>query len=292
MNISQIPGGLDYGRHSSPLHIKAHFERISGFQSMPGNHFHHEYEIYYLFSGDRRYFIKDRTYIVQPGDLVLIRSNEVHKTSDNRMPDHERIVIYYEPVFFETYPEEYKTMLLSVFAQDYPLLRLKLQDRLRAEELLLSLLQELLEKPPGFEMHIHNMASEVLLLAARASLKRGAVPPDEEVRPTQRKITEIVRFINSQYMNPLDLEGLSAQFYISKSHLSRLFKETTGFYLTEYINITRIKEAQRLLRESRLSITEVAEQAGYDNFSHFGKMFKKLTGVSPRHYRSLAQSSR
>ncbi|MDF2922199.1 MAG: AraC family transcriptional regulator [Paenibacillaceae bacterium] len=290
MNISQIPVNLSYGKDSCPLHIKAEFDRKTGFHSMPTNHFHSEYEIYYLFSGDRKYFIKERSYIVQPGDLVMISSNDVHKTSDNRVPNHERIVLYYEPVFFEAYPDEYKAMLLSVFTQDYPLLRLNLQERLRVEELLLSLLSELAEKPPGYGMHIHHMASEVLLLAARALLKRDVTVPPDEPSPMQRKITDIVRYINSHYMNPLDLDGLSAQFYISKSHLSRVFKDTTGFGFTEYVNITRIKEAQRLLRESNLSITEVSDQTGFDNFSHFGKIFKKLTGLPPRHYRSLDRS--
>jgi transcriptional regulator GlxA family with amidase domain len=49
--------------------------------------------------------------------------------------------------------------------------------------------------------------------------------------------------------------------------------------------MVRIREAQRLLRETELSITEIAERVGFDNYSHFGKMFKRITSVAPRDYR-------
>jgi transcriptional regulator GlxA family with amidase domain len=54
--------------------------------------------------------------------------------------------------------------------------------------------------------------------------------------------------------------------------------------------LTRVKEAQRLLRESELTVSAVAERVGFDNFSHFGKTFKKISSVSPREYRkSMSQ---
>lgn len=287
MDITSIPSHLNYGKGSNPLPIQVEFDRRSNFYSMATNHFHSEYEIYYLFSGERNYFIKDRPYHILPGDLVLIGTNEVHKTSYvDGFANHERVVVYYEPEYFSASSEEYRELLLSVFSQGYPLLRLNLQERLQVEGLLLSMLKELVEQPPGYGLHVRHMAGELLLFAARAVQRRDAIPA-EEPTPMEQKMTDIVRFINAHYQEPLDLDGLSARFYISKSHLSRVFKETTGFGFTEYVNITRIREAQRLLRETELSITEVSDQTGFDNFSHFGKMFKRLTGMAPRDYRSL-----
>lgn len=286
MSLTQIPDTLSYGKKNSEQLVQIEFNRISKVFSMATNHFHSEYEIYYLFSGDRFYFIKDRSYNIQPGDLVLIASDEVHKTSFNTLPYHERIVVYYKPEYFEGVPEEHRDLLLSVFQQEYPVLRLNLQERLQVEGMLISLLQELTDKPPGFPLHIGHMASELLLVTARALMKRETVPR-EEPTPMQQKMTDIVRYINSHYGEPLDLDALSARFYISKSHLSRVFKETTGFGFSEYVNLTRIKEAQRLLRESEWSITEISAATGFDNFSHFGKTFKKLAGVSPRQYRNM-----
>lgn len=290
MSITQIPDTLSLGKGDSPQMIQIEFNRISGFSSMATNHFHSEYEIYYLFSGDRYYFIKDRSYNIQPGDLVLIGSDQVHKTSFNMLPYHERIVVYYRPDYFDSISGEDRELLLSVFQQDYPLLRLNLQERLTVEEMLLSLLQELTEKPPGYKLHITHMASELLLFTARALMKREAVPA-EEPTPMQQKMTDIVRYINAHFGEPLDLDLLSSRFFISKSHLSRLFKDTTGFGFSEYVNLTRIKEAQRMLRDTRLSVTDISAATGFDNFSHFGKTFKKLAGASPRQYRIMHQKN-
>jgi AraC-like DNA-binding protein len=286
MDLSQLPASLSFGKGAKPEIIQIEFDRRSGFYAMATNHFHSQYELYYLFSGNRNYFIKDRSYTINPGDLVLIGSDEVHKTSDNGIPNHERIVFYFEPAYFDSFTGEDRRLLLSVFSQAYPLLRLNLQERLQVEELLLSLLGELAEEPPGFRIRIHLLASELLLFTARTLSKRDDIPA-EEPGPMQRKMTDIVRHINAHYGEPLDLDGLAARFFISKSHLSRVFKEATGFGFAEYVSLTRIKEAQRLLRDTSASVTDISAATGFDNFSHFGKTFKKATGLSPRQYRLI-----
>ncbi|MDO3411855.1 AraC family transcriptional regulator [Saccharibacillus sp. CPCC 101409] len=285
MPLRQLPDRLQFGEPKDVL--RAEFDRRTGHYSMTENHYHRNYELYYLFSGERNYFIKDSAYRVLAGDLVLIDSNAVHKTSDLGIPDHERVVFYFEPRYFDEYTESERELLLAPFTRDQPLMRLNLQERHRAEELLHSLLAELRDRPPGYRLHIRHMAGELLLLAARHSGERTERTPRDEPTPVQRKVSEVVRHINGHFAEPLELGGLARRFYISRSHLSRTFKEVTGFGFAEYINITRIKEAQRLLRETPYSVTRVSELSGFDNFSHFGKMFKRLSGLAPREYRKL-----
>ncbi|GGO07540.1 AraC family transcriptional regulator [Saccharibacillus kuerlensis] len=286
MTLQQIPNVLNYENE----HLRMEFDRRSGHYSMKENHYHRDYELYYLFSGERRYFIKDSVYRIHAGDLVLIDSNELHKSGDSGVPDHERVVLYFAPEYFREYSLEERELLLTPFTQSSPLIRPNLQERMRAEELLCSLLAELHERPPGYRLHVRHMAGELLLLAARCFQRRSssALP---EPTPVQRKISEVVRHINANYDEPLELDELAKRFYISRSHLSRVFKDVTGFRFAEYVNITRVKEAQRLLRETSHSVTNVSELAGFDNFSHFGKMFKRLSGMSPRTYRKLNHSA-
>lgn len=288
MSIQQLPAAISYGHPLRPLRVD--FNKRTGHFTMDTNHYHPAYEIYYLFSGERNYFIKDRTYPVHPGDLVLIDTAAVHKTSpsDTGAQDHERAVLYFEPAYFDAFPTEERELLLSAFKERYPLLRLNLQERLQVEELLRSMLIEIHEQPPGYELHVRHMAGELLLFAARQTLKREVVP-DDDPSPVQKKMTDIVRHINVHYGEPLDLDALSQQFYISRSHLSRVFKEVTGFSFTEYVTTTRVKEAERLLRETDTGITRISELTGFENFSHFGKVFKKLTGQSPRDYRKSSK---
>lgn len=291
MELSRLPVSLHFGKTPNPRPVQVEFDRRSQSYTMTANHFHSEYELYYLFNGERYYFIKDRTYTILAGDLVMIDSEEVHKTANRNTPNHDRLVLYYQPALFAALPEEERELLLSVFRRDYPVLRLNLQERLMAEELLLSLLEEVAEQPPGYSLRVEHLAVEFLLLTARILLKKETVAA-EAPSPSQLKLTEIVRHINTHYSEPLDLEGLAARFFISKSHLSRTFKEFTGFGFSEYLILTRIKEAQQMLRGSTKTITEISEASGFDNFSHFGKTFKKATGMSPRQYRAIHQNNK
>ncbi|CAM3230092.1 AraC family transcriptional regulator [Paenibacillus lupini] len=284
MTIQSLPDILRYGSISEPLWIE--FDRRIGYHSMDTTHYHRSFEFFYLYSGERKFFIRDSVYPIQSGDLILVNSNFVHRTSELSQPNHERVVLHFDLPFFDGLSREETELLQSPFLDGYPIVRLNLQERLHLETLFESLLRELNDRPPGYQLHIRNMATELLLLTARHMQKRKALP-NVEVTPVQRKVTDIIRHINQQFREPLHLDDLAKQFYISKGHLSRVFKEVTGFGFSQYINITRIKEAEHLLRETDLSITEISEQCGFENFSHFGKVFKELSGLSPRAYRKL-----
>lgn len=282
MNLASFPDILRFGHKNDPLYLE--FDRRRGHHSMATDHYHREYELYYLFSGQRNYFIKEDVYQVQSGDLVFIDSHAVHKTSDSGAPHHERIVLYFAPSYFDELTTEERALLLSPFLLEFPLLRLNFQEQQQIEGLFATLLTELNEQQPGYRLRITQLAGEILLYTARSLLKRESVQ-EQESSSVQRKVSDIVRYVNLHFGEPLELEELSLRFYISKSYLSRMFKQVTGFGFAEYVNLTRVKEAERLLRETNYSITHVSELSGFDNFSHFGKMFKRLTGVTPREYR-------
>ena len=71
------PFSADFHDPSDLLHIE--YDRRIGYFSMTDDHLHDHYELYYLLSGERIYFIKDRTYRVKAGDLVFVDRNTVHK---------------------------------------------------------------------------------------------------------------------------------------------------------------------------------------------------------------------
>ncbi|SFD52318.1 AraC-type DNA-binding protein [Paenibacillus catalpae] len=286
MTMPSLPGKLLYGSISEPLWIE--YDRRIGYHSMDNTHYHRAYELFYLYNGERNFFIGDSVYHVRAGDLVLIDSNVVHKTSELDKPNHERAVLHYDHAFFAGLIREETELLLAPFGADHPIVKLNLQEQMHVESLLASLLSELSESPPGYRLHIRNMAIELLLFTARHTQKRKQLP-SVELTPVQRKVTDIIRHINQHFREPLHLDDLAKQFYISKGHLCRVFKEVTGFGFSQYINTTRIKEAEHLLRETDLSITQVSERCGFENFSHFGKVFKELSGLSPRAYRKLVQ---
>ncbi|WP_334137566.1 helix-turn-helix transcriptional regulator, partial [Muricomes intestini] len=67
---------------------------------------------------------------------------------------------------------------------------------------------------------------------------------------------------------------------------SQLFKKSMNVGVSEYINMQKIEESKKLLGETTLKIYEISERLGYESSFYFSKVFKKITGMSPKEYRS------
>ncbi|MOA45630.1 Bifunctional transcriptional activator/DNA repair enzyme AdaA [compost metagenome] len=103
------------------------------------------------------------------------------------------------------------------------------------------------------------------------------------------RMSEIVQFINSHYTEELSLHLLADKFYVSPYYLSRFFKEATGFTFVEYLNSVRIKEAKKLLLRSSMKVNLIAKHTGFGSVTHFGRVFKQITGHTPLYYRKGKQ---
>ena len=105
----------------------------------------------------------------------------------------------------------------------------------------------------------------------------------EPVNPTIVK--QMVNEIKERYTENITLAALAEKYGFSVGYVSSLLKEELGLSFSEYITAKRIQRAKELLADSRLSVDMVAEQAGYNDYFYFTKVFKKVVGISPSKYR-------
>lgn len=246
-------------------------------------HNHETYEMYYLLSGEREYFIKDRNYHIQKGNLVLIDRNDIHRSIDRKDLSRDGIIIAFNRQFLEAHFDSIQE-LLDVFTET-KMIPIPLGDQSFIETLLTKMLREHDKKEYGYLAYIKVLLMELLLWLKRKNDLDQQIEP-KHVTPLHEKISDIAKYINSNYMEELTLKLLSKTFYISPFHLSRVFKEVTGFTFIEYIHNVRTLEAQKLLRYSEYNITEIAQMVGFDSSTHFGRVFKEQTGSSPTKYRA------
>ncbi|MEK8130577.1 response regulator [Paenibacillus filicis] len=94
-------------------------------------------------------------------------------------------------------------------------------------------------------------------------------------------IAAIQAYIDKHYGEPISLETIAQQFFVSKEHLSRLFKASAGENLTDYLHRRRMERARELIVEQGYSIKHVAELTGYADLTYFYRVFKKHFGITP-----------
>ncbi|NDL68341.1 helix-turn-helix domain-containing protein [Anaerotalea alkaliphila] len=91
--------------------------------------------------------------------------------------------------------------------------------------------------------------------------------------------------IKQYYMNKLTLEEVAAYVHFSTAYFSKIFSDEVGMSFSKYLNRIRITNSQLLLKSTDMNIAEVAGATGFHDQSHFTKMFKTVTGMSPKQYR-------
>ena len=104
------------------------------------------------------------------------------------------------------------------------------------------------------------------------------------------RVAPILDYIRDNLAEPLSLDQIASQFYISKHYLCRIFKSATGFSVMEYIIYSRVLRARQLLQEG-VSVQQAGEMSGFSDNSHFIRTFGHLTGVTPGKYAKEYQAS-
>jgi len=102
---------------------------------------------------------------------------------------------------------------------------------------------------------------------------------------TEDKILKVQRYIDKHFQEPLKMDELAKQFYISSCYLSHKFKELTGLSPKQYLMSVRLKNASVLLLNTDMTVSEIADSVGFPDHSNFIKSFKKIYHVLPKDFR-------
>ncbi len=152
---------------------------------------------------------------------------------------------------------------------------------------------ELAAAEPGSQALAGAYALEFVIIAGRLAARVAARHPimhgdaGSWIEPDGVwSIGDAIRYIELNYAHRFNLEWFVARCAMNVTDFSRRFKERAGCPLFEFINRQRVARACALLKSSDLSIIDIAEAVGYNNLSFFNRYFLRITGLSPRAYRS------
>ncbi len=282
-------------------HIAITRIRRESYFEMKREHYHSYYEFYYLLSGSRKFFLNNKIFHINSGDLVAIPKGEIHRTTFISEGIHERIALCFsdeavrpllqdigEPAFKECF-RQYR---ISVPANRREYLE-ALFERLLAE----IYLQESGENDELSAALCRRYCEEIILFVIRC--QRHAAPERagamlETVLEKQERaeqpdigIESAALYMSRHYYENITLKQMAEFCGMSESHFSKRFKKGTGFGFKEYLNEVRMRNACGLLVHTGKSVTEIASLCGFMDSNYFGDAFKKKKGMSPRQYRKI-----
>ncbi len=248
-------------------------------------HHHDFYEIYFLISGDVTYTIESRQYRVRPGDLLLISPRELHQICIRpEMSAYERFVLWVDPQLLSKYSTSLSDLTRNLDPNgpiEGNLLRMGPEEHAGLHHLFRQLWQECESDAYGSDLLKDSLLIQLLVTINRLADK--GVGQYEEVTQSSRAVSQVVEYINQHYHEPLSLDLLAEQVFVSKYHLSHEFNRQVGTSVYRYIQKKRLLIArQKLAQGSRPN--EVYLSCGFGDYAGFYRAFKSEYGVSPREY--------
>lgn len=242
----------------------------------PASHFHEEYEILISLTNDGKFFVREHGYPLRFGTMFVLPPFEIHRCFCKGAQNYERYTIHF-PAELLRQMSTPSVNMEKVFGSVLHICQVP--DELLMN-MILTLSGLLKEKTGEFGEEIERkiQLEKALLLAARLIESQ-----DEVVHPcieSDGRVGEVLQYIHANYANDITLEKMANDLFISKSRLSQIFKDATGFSIGSYIIVYRIKRACSLL-QSGMSVQESGERVGFHNGTHFIRAFKRHMGCSP-----------
>lgn len=271
----------DFG---SSIFVKSHKSQLENDDTRFW-HFHPELELVYVNKGQGKRHIGNHLSYFNNSQLLLLGSNLPHNGFTDRLTQRgTETLVQFKPDFlgenFFEVPE------MQAVSQLFERAKKGLLFRIPTKELVGPKILKL-ENIKGFHrialfLEILNDLAEAedyeLLNADGFSFE--AEPQDSE------KIDKVYKYVNANFTNHISLDAIAEVVSMTVPAFCRYFKRVTNKTFTELVNEYRIVHATKLLSESKLSITDICFECGFNNFSHFNKLFKKFTGKSASKYRS------
>lgn len=246
----------------------------------PQLHSHKVYEIYFLLSGQRRYFIDCRTYDVQAGDIVLIPPHTAHQTlkipHTSAQDSHERYLLCPEEVHI---PEELK----ACFQRHH--YRLSPEDSVFIREELEAVRDELDRADDyGFAMYKACLTRILVRLARRYAA--GDDTQTASGRRMDRAVEKVQAYVEAHAGEELTLSAVADMCGVTPGYLSAAFKAAAGIGFNEFLTKTRVAKSVKLLSGDDMSVANIALSCGFSNGNYFATVFKKYMGMTPTDYRN------
>lgn len=248
-------------------------------------HWQDSVEIIYIKKGKGLVFVDFETYEAQAGDIFIILPEHVHglrQIVGERM-EYENIIFDLNFVESNTFdlcfqkywqPLQQKKVSFPVYIPSGHELHARIQQLLDSSDQLCD------QKSIGYELAVKG--NLMLIFAQLFQMPTSNIMSTDK---NMQKLKFVLSRIEEEYSQKLTVGKIASECGYSESHFMRWFKEMTGTSFGTYLIDYRLEKAAALLKNSTLTVLDIAEQCGFDNISNFNRLFKKRFDLTPNQFR-------
>lgn len=260
-------------------------------QSILFLHWHEHFEIIIMRQGTGIFHIDSQPYEASPGDVLFVPAGGLHTGFSTYEGDIAYVSIVFNGALFNDFVHD---SLHAKYVRPYLEGRVQLPAKPVLHKpsctvhykLLDEVIAEFQANQPAYQLIIKSQLHLLFTLLARTFLPLQ-LPEHVNNRyiENRERFKALIEYIESNFVDKLTVEDAAGRLNLNPYHFCKMFKKITGRTFIEYVNMCRMNEAERLLQEESLSITEIAGRVGCDNPNYFTKLFKQYKGITPSQLR-------
>ena len=291
---AQLRETISHGTAQFPLKIYTNvFGNLSNF--LIGWHWHPEIEFSIVQRGRVEVCVNNISYILQTGEGILINAKATHMMRPvKEQPDTVIENFVFSPSLLEsdTGSDIYRKYIAPILECD-ALSAICLAPDLPWQAHVLNCFHQIYSmesgRCEGFEMRMRGLLSDAWLAIAlntRDIIAEAKKRPSPAVSLGESRARLMTAYIQAHYSENITINDIAAAANISRSECFRTFHSVIKQKPVEYLTECRISHAQRLLRETAISVTDIATACGFNHTSYFCRIFREKCGVSPSDFRN------
>lgn len=283
MNLSVMRDGSERIRYQDPAFPV--YICVGDLRSFPGMkamcHWHEDVELIMPICGKMSYHINGKLVCVGEGDALYVAPRQVHYGFSADGTDCEYLCLCFRPELLAAHPYLYDRYVIPMVT-DPQLPYLLFKKDVPEDGPLLEVLQSFVQE----REHNMNLMGRLYVLWQAIFDNAGSKMKADVMSPkSTENLKRMVLFIKNNYTEALSLAQIAAAGEVSRSRCCQLFRECMGITPNEYVINYRLEHAMALLRESGISMTEIANICGFNSSSYFAEVFSRYKGCTPTAYR-------
>ncbi|WP_028551575.1 AraC family transcriptional regulator [Paenibacillus sp. UNC451MF] len=252
-------------------------------------HSHQGIELLFIHEGSGQIVLDQKIHNITPNTLILFQPYQLHRVHMNLCAaKYLRTVLKFDPVFLDTHLKPFPELrsyfryiwkdklLQQIFHQEDKTELTFLYERFHTR------LSQASQETRNEEFIIFIVS--LLNYLRDTSLKANTYTQMKSVR-SDHHTEKVMDWVEAHYKQKFSLDELAADLHLSPYYISHLFKETTGFSITDYVIARRLREACLMLGTTDMPINSICYEIGLDSTSYFSQLFKKNIGMSPKAFR-------